>query len=119
MTVDPSADLSDTDRDRFTGVLGEHYALGRVDDAELARRVEVVLGATTVDEAWAALDGLPALPAAVPQRRRWGRRHGEAPSAQPGWVPTSERFRDPSSGRVMQVWVDARDGSRHYLEDDA
>jgi hypothetical protein len=31
------------------------------------------------------------------------RRHGESPVAAPGWVPTEESFRDPSSGRIMRV----------------
>jgi hypothetical protein len=43
------------------------------------------------------------------------RRHGESPEAAPGWVPTEESFRDPSTGRVMRVWVDPVDGSRHYV----
>jgi hypothetical protein len=32
-------------------------------------------------------------------------------------VPTSERFRDPSSGTIMRVWVDPADDSRHYVPD--
>ncbi len=43
------------------------------------------------------------------------RRHGESPKAAPGWVPTEESFRDPSTGRIMRVWVDPVDGSRHYV----
>ncbi|MEA2502926.1 MAG: hypothetical protein QOH66_513 [Actinomycetota bacterium] len=43
------------------------------------------------------------------------RRHGESPVAAPGWVPTEESFRDPSTGRIMRVWVDPVDGSRHYV----
>lgn len=109
--------LTDADRDLFTAVLGEHYAAGRLDDAGLARRVHLVLTASDLDQAGAALEGLPAMAAPQVRRRRWGKRHGEAPGPRPGWVPTSERFRDPSSGAVMRVWVDAGDGSRHYLAD--
>ena len=29
------------------------------------------------------------------------------------------RFRDPSSGVIMRVWVDPGDDSRHYVPDDA
>ena len=43
------------------------------------------------------------------------RRHGESPRPGPGWEPTEESFRDPSSGRLMRVWLDPVDGSRHYV----
>jgi hypothetical protein len=42
------------------------------------------------------------------------RRHGESPTAHPDWSPTEERFRDPSTGRLMRVWLD-RQGTRHYV----
>jgi hypothetical protein len=44
------------------------------------------------------------------------RRHGEAPTAHADWSPTEERFRDPSTGRLMRVWLD-REGARHYVPD--
>jgi len=34
-----------------------------------------------------------------------------------GWVPTPERFRDPSTRAIMRVWVDPADLSRHYVPD--
>ena len=43
------------------------------------------------------------------------RRHGEASVPAAGWQPTEESFRDPSTGRMMRVWVDPVDGSRHYI----
>ena len=43
------------------------------------------------------------------------RRHGESPNPQLGWDPTDEVFRDPSTDRIMRVWVDRKDGSRHYV----
>ncbi len=43
------------------------------------------------------------------------KRHGEHPMAQPNWQPTNERFRDPSTDRVMRVWIDPATGSRHYV----
>ncbi|MGH9278352.1 MAG: hypothetical protein ACRD12_09655 [Acidimicrobiales bacterium] len=44
------------------------------------------------------------------------RRHGESATANPGWQRTDEVFRDPSTGRVMRVWVDpADDNTRHYV----
>jgi hypothetical protein len=43
------------------------------------------------------------------------RRHGESTLPSSNWHPTDESFRDPSSGRLMRVWVDPLDGSRHYV----
>ena len=42
------------------------------------------------------------------------KRHGESANAHASWSPTDERFRDPSTGRLMRVWVEA-DGTRHYV----
>ena len=42
------------------------------------------------------------------------RRHGESASPHSTWSPTDERFRDPSTGRLMRVWVDTG-GTRHYV----
>jgi hypothetical protein len=33
-------------------------------------------------------------------------------------MPTAERFRDPSTKKIMRVWIDPADGSRHYVPDD-
>ena len=44
------------------------------------------------------------------------RRHGESATAHPDWSPTEERFRDPSTGRLMRVWLD-HGGARHYVPD--
>jgi len=43
------------------------------------------------------------------------RRHGESPGPEEGWTRTEEVFRDPSTDRIMRVWVDPKDGSRHYV----
>jgi len=43
------------------------------------------------------------------------RRYGERDRPHAGWEPTDEVFRDPSTDRLMRVWVDPRDGSRHYV----
>jgi hypothetical protein len=84
--------------------------------AELEQRVEAVFAAVSVEQAAAAaLDGLP--PLVDSSKRRFGRGHGEAQSPGPGWVATAERFRDPTSGRIMRVWVDAASGARHYVPD--
>jgi hypothetical protein len=42
------------------------------------------------------------------------RRHGEADRPQPGWRSTDEIFNDPSTNRVMRVWLDQK-GERHYV----
>jgi hypothetical protein len=59
--------------------------------------------------------------AAPPRRRGLLSRRGHAEVTRPasGWVRTDERFRDPSSGTIMRVWLDPSDGSRHYAPDDA
>ena len=118
------AGFGDAERDRLTIVLREHYALGRLDEAEFDRRLGIVLSA---DHAAAAADALAGLPPLIPHPagqtpasgRRSRRRHAQVTAPDPGWVPTAERFRDPSSGAIMRVWLDPADGSRHYVPDDA
>jgi Domain of unknown function (DUF1707) len=117
--------LGDPERERLAAVLREHYAAGRLSLDELRRRAEIVYGAAYLDEAEAALAELP-VAAGEPgpvggrrPRRGWpSRRHAETARPAPTWVPTAERFRDPSSGVIMRVWVDPADGSRHYVPDD-
>jgi len=112
---------SDADRERLVALLREHYAVGLFGLDELDRRVGLVLSAQFLDEVAAAVADLPAAapgttPGTAPQRRarrRRGHAHADQPAA--GWVPTSERFRDPSTSMVMRVWVDPADQSRHYV----
>ena len=112
---------SDADRERLVALLREHYAVGLFGLDELDRRVGLVLSAQFLDEAAAAIADLPAAapgtaPGTAPPRRarrRRGHAHADQPAA--GWVPTSERFRDPSTSMVMRVWVDPADQSRHYV----
>lgn len=122
----PASRFGDADRDRLTVVLREHYALGRLDIDEFARRVGIVLAADYADEAAAAVRDLPPISAAPgsgpvpgsgPAARKTRRRHGQAATPGPGWLPTTERFRDPTSGTVMRVWLDPADQSRHYVPD--
>jgi hypothetical protein len=40
---------------------------------------------------------------------------GESSWLEPRFRPTSELFRDPTSGLVMRVWVDRGTGQRRYL----
>ena len=42
-------------------------------------------------------------------------RHGESAVPAESWERTDEVFRDPSTGRIMRVWHDPADGSRHYV----
>jgi hypothetical protein len=115
--------LRDADRERVVALLREHYAAGRLDLDDLRRRVGVVLAAANAEQATVALADLP--PAGFPDtpgagRRRGSRgRHAQASEPEPGWMRTAERFRDPSSGVIMRVWIDPSDESRHYVPDDA
>ena len=113
----PHVTAGDADRERLLGLLREHYALGNLDHAEFDRRTGLVLAATYTDEAAAALAGLPLLPeqGSGPRPARSRRRHAQADRPGPGWVPTSERFRDPASRQIVRVWVDPADDSRHYV----
>ena len=86
----PGSRFGDADRDRLTGILREHYP----------RRA-------------------PPLGAPGPGKRAPGRRHAQTAAPGPGWVPTAERFRDPTTGTVMRVWLDPADQSRHYVPDAA
>ena len=125
----PRIRIGNTEREQLFAILREHYAEGRLSLDELRRRIEIVLVAEYADQAaapsssspcWRAPAGLgaargrrprPARPALPPRPRRGG-------SAAPGWEQTAERFRDPSSGAIMRVWVDP-DGARHYVPDDS
>jgi hypothetical protein len=117
---------TEADRERLVALLREHYAVGLFGLDELDHRVETVLSARFLDEAAAAVTDLPAsaspgtAPSSAPSsgpprrgRRRRGHAHADQPAA--GWIPTSERFRDPSTSTVMRVWVDPADQSRHYV----
>jgi hypothetical protein len=121
----PRSLAGDADRERLLGLLREHYARGQLDLDEMSRRVGIVLAATYTDEAAAAVTDLPLLgkaawgePSPAPARRdRLGQRRRHAQRTEPGagWVPTAERFRDPSTRAIMRVWVDPADLSRHYV----
>jgi hypothetical protein len=114
--------LGDAEREELFQRLSRHAAAGRLSLEELERRVAVVAEADTHEQAASALADLPPLAGPgrgpVPSRRRFGRAaHGEADAPEPGWQPTAECFRDPRTGRVLRVWVDAA-GRRHYVPDD-
>jgi hypothetical protein len=107
--------LADAEREPFYEALKRHAAEGRLDVAELERRVSIVAAADTREAAAEAMAGLPPLVSAPAERRpRRGRGHGEVEKPQPDWQPTSERFRDPRTRAVLRVWVDPG-GARHYV----
>jgi Domain of unknown function (DUF1707) len=100
-------------------VLCDHFAIGGIDAAELDRRVGLVLAAQYTDEIAAALAGLPQLASPGPGDRKVRRRgHAQARKPEPGWVPTDERFRDPTSKVIMRVWLDPVTRERHYVPDE-
>lgn len=107
---------TDEERERLVAALRRHVAEGRLDLEQFDLRVAALYRAATRAEAHAALDGLPLLDAAPPASggRRTRKRHGEPGRIEQHWIATGEVFRDPSSGRVMRVWIDPTDGSRHY-----
>jgi DNA-binding CsgD family transcriptional regulator len=115
--------LADADREHLVALLREHYASGLLDLDGLRYRVGQVLAAANAEQAAVALADLP--PVSAPSAPRIGRRggsrgrHAQTRKPEPGWMPTAERFRDPSSGVIMRVWIDPSDESRHYVPDDA
>jgi Domain of unknown function (DUF1707) len=121
----PRSLVSDADRERLLVLLREHYARGQLELDEMSRRVGVVLASTYSDEAAAAVTDLPLLggtaagdaPPAPAGRARPGQRRRHAQRLQPAaaWVPTPERFRDPSTRAITRVWIDPADLSRHYV----
>ena len=119
---------AEADRERLVALLREHYATGLFGLDELDRRVGIVLSARYLDEVAAAVTDLPGAPApgtaaagtagpgtAAPRPARRGRGHAHADRPAAGWIPTDERFRDPTTSAVMRVWVDPADHSRHYV----
>jgi len=122
----PRSLITEAGRERLVARLREHYARGELELDDLRRRVEVVLAATYLDEATAAVADLPqpagpapgpAAPGPAPRPRRRG--HAQAARPGAGWVRTSERFRDPTSRVIMRVWLDPSTDpeTRHYLPD--
>ena len=108
----------EADREQLVALLREHYALGELGLDELDRRVGVVLSARYLDEAALAMADLPQLAGLGTAGERPGKhRHRHAQAAEPaaGWIPTDERFRDPTTRAVMRVWIDPADQSRHYV----
>jgi hypothetical protein len=109
--------ISDADRERLTNALAEHHAAGRLTLEQHEQRVSVIYAADSLQQAARVLEGLPPLPARRGKRLLRRRGHGDAAAPGTGWLPTPERFRDPTSGEIMRVWVDPVSGTRHYVAD--
>jgi hypothetical protein len=115
MPPDPDdGPLSDPEREEFAVALRRHLADGRLDLDGFDARLTRLYAAGTRGQARAVIADLPALDAPATRRRGRQRRHGEDGEVRPHWVATDEVFRDPVSGRVMRVWIDPTDASRHY-----
>ena len=98
--------------------LRRHLAEGRLTLEEFDSRAALLYAGTTRASSRQALADLPLLDAQVPVKRKWFRkRHGEGERLASHWVATDEVFRNPTTSRVMRVWLDPIDGSRHYAED--
>jgi hypothetical protein len=113
---DDDGPVSEREQEQLIQALHRHLAEGRIDLDQFDARAAQLYGADTRAAARAALEGLPLLEVAPPPARRSRRRHGEGDHVQPHWVATDEVFRDPTSGRVMRVWIDPTDGTRHYAQ---
>lgn len=89
-------------------------------------------GASTAAGVWGVLVGLVLIVAAIVERARYrsdeadrtaappGPGGGEptGPALEPRFLPTDERFEDPTSRRRMRVWLDPRSGERRYVAED-
>jgi hypothetical protein len=104
---------TDAEREAVVAALRHHLADDRLTLDEYADRVEDAWAADTRETLDHVLHDLPLSPPRVVESR--GRRHGEATLPRLTWRPTKERFRDPTTNRVMRVWVDMIDGTRHYV----
>jgi hypothetical protein len=107
-----------TGPDAAAAQLGRHYVAGHLEAAELDARLGRLFAEP--ESAGAVLQDLPELEPAAPahvttRKSWWRRRHGESGGPEPDWLPTSERFLDPSTGRLMRVWLDPATRARHYV----
>jgi hypothetical protein len=109
-----SVRLTDEEREAVVAVLQRHFVDDRLSLEEYTDRVGAVWEAHDRTALDVVLADLPHLPP-QPPKTATGRRHGEGAVPSVTWRPTRERFRDPTTARVMRVWVDVVDGTRHYV----
>ena len=111
MASNPSMRASDRDRDRTADLLREHHALGRLDPAEFAERLDKSFNAKTVEELDELTADLPAidpypLPAASLPRSRIV--HSDLPASYIFSETGTGRPRIwQGSGRLAPGWVAA------------
>jgi DNA-binding SARP family transcriptional activator len=121
--VDPGPALRELESDilaqapRLSAGL-DTVAAGAAIQATRSRPVDGQTGRASAERASAERTSVPGTPGARRRGIRRGR-HAQTRQPEPGWVPTAERFRDPSSDVIMRVWIDPSDESRHYVPDDA
>ncbi len=104
------------DPDATARELGRHYLAGHLEAGELDSRLTRLY---IEDDPGGALADLPARAREhdpEPRSRGWWRiRHGESGAAESDWLPTTERFVDPTTQRVMRVWTHPATQARHYV----
>ncbi len=96
------------------GKAGE-TASGKVERRRIAGSVRSCPGPFTARPAVAGLPQLMGLATAGGRPAKQRRGHAQAAKPAAGWIPTDERFRDPTTQAVMRVWIDPADQSRHYV----
>ena len=47
---------------------------------------------------------------------RWQYKRTQTGKPDPNWTSTGERFVDPGSGQLTEVYYDPRNGERHYVQ---
>ena len=62
---------------------------------------------------WCLINGALLTAGLVFERWQYRRPQTQAPGA--GWQATGERFVDPASGELTEVWFEARSGERRYV----
>ena len=112
---------AEADRSACIDRLQHAYAEGRLDEAALRARIDAALHAQTVGELEALVrdlpPALPPSPSGGSAARPRGDRHGERGHVErDGLRRTDERFRDPTTNRIMRVWL-TPSGERRYLPD--
>lgn len=68
----------------------------------------------TVFVIWLLIVLLPLIVWALFRKGGYKRQPLDVPPG-PGWVRTEERFVDPSSGEMLDVWFDPQSGERAYV----
>jgi hypothetical protein len=77
--------------------------------------IAALLAAPVPAIAWPAGLGLLLVVGTIFERVRY-KDVTPAPPLGPGWVETSERFRDPATGRWVQVYFRPETGERSYVD---